>query len=181
MMSSAVMQPSYGKRKSIASPFTKRAIDFSKALRNESRVLNSAQLLARLTDRGVKNVQIARALAIPESRVTEMRSGKRRIKLDEAAKLVDAFELETEGGEITPLTTPIARLLVLHLADSLDVDIPEPKLSELAADFRVFSTFVSNPRVRDSVDAAGAFLQGVRLRKQVPAEPGASPRQGQNK
>lgn len=170
MISAAVMAQPYESRKIKSIGHTKPVVDFNGTNFHFARVLNSTQLLARLADLEVKNVEISRVLGIPESRVSEMRAGNRRIKLDEAVKLAEAFQLE-EGGAtapITPLTTPIARLLVLHVANSLQQDLPEESIADLAADLRAFATFVADPQVRDSVQAADGFLQALRIRRKVP-------------
>lgn len=170
MISAVDMSPSYVNRKISQVPFTKRGVAFEGTKIHLERVLNSTQLLARLTDAEIKNVEIARVLGIPESRVSEMRAGKRRIKLDEAVKLVEAFELEADQpATITPLTTPIARLLVLHVAQSLSVELQEDVLADLAADIRAFAIFAADPQVRDSLQAADGFLRALRVRRKVPA------------
>lgn len=170
MICDTVMPQSYGNRMLSQEGLTKRGVDFYGTKFHPARVLDSNQLLARLSDAGIKNVEIARVLKIPESRVSEMRAGNRRIKLDEAVKLVDAFKLEGETGAspITPLTIPIARLLVLHVAGTLGVDLADDQLADLAADLRAFATFVADPQVRDSVQAADGFLQALRIRRKVP-------------
>lgn len=167
MISAVDMSPSYERRKICQGPITNWGVDSRGTKIHSACVLDSNQLLARLADLEVKNVDIARVLRIPESRVSEMRAGKRRIKLDEAVKLVEAFRLEeaSQEGAITPLTTPIARLLVLHVSSSVGAELPEEQVVELAADLRAFATFVSDPQVRDSVQAAGGFLKALQLRR----------------
>ena len=171
MISAAVMSQPYERRKIKSIGLTKGGVDFNGTKIQFACVLNSTQLLARLSDREIKNVEIARVLGIPESRVSEMRAGNRRIKLDEAVKLVQAFKLEGDGSaaaEITPLTTPVARLLVLHVATSVQAELTDEQVSELATDLRAFATFVADPQVRDSVQAADGFFQALRMRRKVP-------------
>ena len=182
MISAAVMPLYYERRKICQAPVTKRGVAFDGTKLQFASVLNSTQLLARLTEADIKNVEIARALNIPESRVSEMRSGKRRIKLDEAVKLVDTFDLDPEdkASQITPLTTPIARLLVLHVAQSLRTELPEETVADLAADLRAFALFASDPQVRDSLQAADGFLQALRIRRKVPQASPPVPRQRPN-
>lgn len=179
MISEAVIGKPYERRMDKSTALTKRGVDFFPQPELSQCVLNSTQLLARLTDANIKNVEIARVLGIPESRVSEMRAGKRRIKLDEAVKIVSAFSLETsQAVNITPLTTPIARLLVLHVAGSVGVELPEESVADLAADLRAFALYAADPQVRDSVQAADGFLQALRIRRKVPAAspPKPSPR-----
>lgn len=161
------MQSPYDSRRINARANTKLAVDSYAADCNATGVMNTTQLLARLKDVGARNVDMARVLGIPDSRIAEIRAGKRQVKLDEAAKLVEFYKLE-EAGTITPLTTPIARLLVLHVANSVQADLPDEAIADLAADLRAFATFVSDPQVRDSVQAADGFLQALRIRRKAP-------------
>jgi predicted XRE-type DNA-binding protein len=180
MISEAVIRLPYANRKISQGPVTKSGVAFDGTKFQFACVLNSTQLLARLTDAEIKNVEIARVLNIPESRVSEMRAGKRRIKLDEAVKLVEVFNLDEKAAQITPLTTPIARLLVLHVANAVKADLPDEQVGELAADLRAFATFVADPQVRDSVQAADGFLQALRIRRKVPKATTPEPRQRPN-
>jgi hypothetical protein len=131
-------------------------------------MLTTQELLRRLGERGVKNAAVARALNVTPSRVTEMYKGLRALKLDEAVKLVETFDLEPEPSRrAAPLPSPIARLIVLYVAAELGVDAEqEPaKVQELSEDVRAFSEFVADPQVRESIEAATAFLQAMRLRR----------------
>jgi hypothetical protein len=91
-----------------------------------------------------------------------MYSGKRRLQLDEAKKLVERFDIEER---INPLSTRVARLLVLHavMALNLPLDPQDERVEEIARDFRAFSQFAADPRVRESEQSVEAFLQGLRL------------------
>jgi hypothetical protein len=132
-------------------------------------MMTGEQILARLDDAGIRKSQIARTLGIPDSRVAELYGGRRLLKLDEAVKLVEAYNLEEKApaGATTPLTIPVARLLVQYVAQAVGKPLKaeSPLVSELAADLRAFSVFLSDPRVRDSIQAAEGFLQGIQLRK----------------
>lgn len=170
MISRAVISQSYDSRSIYAIAATKLIVDCYGPRRDASLMMDSAQLLARLEDANVKSADMARVLNLPSSRIAEIRGGRRQIKLDEAAKLVRAFNLE-EAGEaqpITPLTTPVARLLVLHVSHSVGVAVDDSQVAELAADLRAFATFVADPQVRDSVQAADGFLSALRYRKRAP-------------
>ncbi|GAA3886028.1 hypothetical protein GCM10022276_01400 [Sphingomonas limnosediminicola] len=59
-------------------------------------MLTTSELLFRLRERGVRNIEIARALNLADSRVVELYAGKRSLKLDEAACLVETFGLEDD-------------------------------------------------------------------------------------
>ena len=128
-----------------------------------SGMIDTEELLRRLDDRNIKNVQIARALGLPDSRIPEIRSRKRAIKLDEAAKLVRAFELE-EAREVPPVPLPIMRLAVRYVALQLRANPPEETIEECAKVLRAFSAFLSDRRVRQSVDAAEGFFRALSLR-----------------
>lgn len=125
-------------------------------------MLGASELLSILDQRGVSRADIGRVLKLPSSRVSEMYSGRRRLQLDEAKKLVEHFGVEES---VNPLTTPIARLLVLHAAEALSLSIEpdDQRVEAIARDFRAFSQFAADPRVRESVETAQGFLQGLRL------------------
>jgi len=136
-------------------------------------VLTTKELLARLREKGVKNADIARALNVTPSRVTEMYDGTRALKLDEAVKLVDAFDLEQQPSQrVSPLPAPVSQLLVRHIALQLGHPLNEDsqQLRELAEDIRAFAEFVTDPEVRGSIDLATAFFQALRLRRPAPVE-----------
>jgi hypothetical protein len=135
-------------------------------------MLTTRELLARLTDAGVKNGQIAKCLGVSPSRVTEMFAGTRRINLDEAVKLVAQFDLEEPPSRrASPLPAPIARLVVLYIAAELGALESNPaKVEALAQDVRAFAEFVTDPQVRESTEAAELFFQAMRLRR--PTSPG---------
>jgi hypothetical protein len=142
------------------------------AVRQSTWVLTTHELLRRLGDRGIKNADVARALNVTPSRVTEMYKGGRAIKLDEAAKLVQAFGLEEEPSpRVAPVPPQIAQLIVQYVAAELGVDLEQNAalIAELSEDVRAFAEFVTDPRVRESIDAATAFFQAMRLRRPAPA------------
>ena len=135
-------------------------------------VLTTAELLARLEDRGIRNIDIAKALGVTPSRVTEIKKGDRAIKLDEAARLVEAFDLGSEPGsqKVPALPGPVARLIVLYIAAELGFSVEEHRrrIEELAEDIRAFAEFVSDPQARESLEAAELFFRAMRLRRSVP-------------
>ena len=138
-------------------------------------VLTTVELLARLRERKVKNAEIARALNLSASRVTELFDGTRALKLDEAAKLAEAFSLEDgrlSSQRVSPVPAPVARLIVEHVALELGVRLQgnEQKIDELSEDVRAFAEFVTDPKVRESIDLAVAFFQAMRLRRPAPEE-----------
>jgi hypothetical protein len=169
MMSSAVIPYPYDERRPVSSVATNYVVAFEGTNWHLARVLNTTQLLARLKEVGARNVDMARVLGLPDSRIPEIFSGKRALKLEEAVKLVEAYNLDSMDEPITPLTTPVARLIVHHVARSVGVEPGAEVVAELAADLRAFSAFVTDRQVRDSVQAADGFFQSLRIRRKVPA------------
>jgi hypothetical protein len=137
--------------------------------RYSPRMLNTDELLARLEERGIRNVDIARALGLPDSRVPEIRRKERALKLDEAAKLVRAFGLEQDSSA-SPLPAPVLRLVVQYVAQQLGCQ-PErvhSRLGGLTEDLRAFSEFVADPKVRRSIEMSEGFLRAMALRRPAP-------------
>jgi hypothetical protein len=140
-------------------------------------MLTTDELLARLEQKKIRNIDIARALGLPDSRVPEIRTKRRRLTLDEGAKLAQAFALE-QTPPAHPIPPSIARLVVRYIATELRADQDEAKLEEIAEDVRAFSAFVADPNIRSSIQAAETFFQAMRLRRLQPEEaapPGTDP------
>jgi hypothetical protein len=97
-------------------------------------------------------------LKLPQPRITELYKGERRLKLDEAQALVSHYRLQEVGG----LAEPVARLAVLHVAESLGARIPadDPRLEEIALDLKELSEFAARPEVRQEVAQVSGFLAG---------------------
>lgn len=127
-------------------------------------MLDTDQLLAMIEERGIRNVDIARALGLPDSRVPEIKQKKRALKLDEGVKLARAFGLEP-NRPVAPLPPAVSRLVVRYIAQELGMSPDDRHLEELSADLRAFSEFVADPKVRRSLDAAESFFQAMRLRR----------------
>jgi hypothetical protein len=130
-------------------------------------MLSTADLLRALEVRKVKKERIAEVLGIDPAGVSRLYSAganPRQLKLDEAKKLVEAFNLEAPPTP-SPLPIPIARLAALYCADSFGVaiDQTDPRIEEVARDLRAFSMFAADPRVRESTEAVQGFFQGLRL------------------
>jgi hypothetical protein len=147
---------------------TKWVVALSYALRQSGAVLDTDELLTALKEKGVRNVEIARVLGLPDSRVPEIRDKRRALKLDEGAKLVRAFGLEP-SPEAMPLPAPILRLAVRYMAAELGhPEEDQDRLEELIADIQAFGEFVADPKVRRSIEAAEGFFQAMRLRRRAP-------------
>lgn len=164
MMSDAVIDTTYGNRRLPVNSITNCGVEFSYGIPQLGAMLDTSQLLARLKEKQIRNVDIARVLKLPDSRIPEIRDGRRALKLDEAAKLVRAFGLEQENG-VEPLPLPIMRLLVRHVAARIGVEIHEVLLDDLAADLRAFALFVADPTIRQSVEAAEGFFRALQTRR----------------
>jgi transcriptional regulator with XRE-family HTH domain len=150
------------------------------ALRQAKAVLTTKELLALLTARDIRKGDIARAMGVHPSRVTEIFKGERRILLDEAAKLVAAFGLESPPvSRPTPVPAPIARILVQYVAAALGLSLEghQAELAELSEDIRAFAEYVVDPKVRDQPEYAEAFFQAMALRRRTPS-PTAPPENG---
>lgn len=140
-------------------------------------MLDTDELLARLDANKIRNIDIARVLNLPDSRVPEIKTKRRALKLDEAAKLVRAFALEP-NSMASPLPHSVLRLVVQYVAVELGISPQEHQLAELTEDVRAFSEFVAEPKVRRSAEAAEAFFQAMRLRRPKSveaAQPGSDP------
>lgn len=158
-------------RKDCNSSIAECVIYRSGSMMQRKSMLTTVELLNRLEQRGIKNHQVASCLGVSPSRVTEMRKGVRAIKLDEAAKLVAAFELEEPQipARVSPLPAPISLLVVTYVAGELGVSQADPaQLEDIAQDVRAFAEFVSDPQVRESIGAAETFFQAMRLRRPKP-------------
>jgi len=172
MICLAVIPQPYDMRKGVSSGMTNSVVYGFSDIRHPVGVLDTDQLLARLKERGIKNVEIAKALGLPDSRIPEIRDKRRAIKLDEAARLVRAFSLE-QSQEAAPLPAPVLRLIVRHITRKIGTPLPDHTVDDLTEDLRAFSVFVADPKVRGSIEAAEAFFQALQLRN--PDNLGAAP------
>lgn len=150
-------------------------------------MLTTAEILRELESRNIPKTEIAKAINLGKSRVTELfqniaddPTGKpRKLTHDEAVKLVQAFELEQDPPAV-PLPASICRLLARHVARKMGVVLEEndPRLAALVADLQAFSRFVSEPRVRQSLEMAEGFFRAMNLLHSEGAEaapPGTDP------
>ena len=171
-----MVQHCYDKRISSASGKTISVVDGRSAFNHSSQMLGTQQLLAALEAGGVAQADMARVLRLPSSRISEMYAGKRQIKLDEAKRLVEAFGLEGASAA-PPINEQTARLLVLHVANRLQVRLsPEDDLvQDLARDFQAFSKFARAHLPSPSPEATSGFLEG--RSSEWPQQPPARPTQ----
>lgn len=145
---------------------TKWVVEKSYGFPQSEAMFDTEELLARLDQKKIKNIDMARALGLPDSRIPEIKRRERALKLDEAVKLVRAFGLEQDQAA-PPIPAPVLRLLVRYIASELSVPLEgnEARLEELTADVRAFGEFVVDPKVRRSVDAAEGFFRAMHLRR----------------
>lgn len=175
MISLAVTRPSYANRSIRSSGVTNSVVAARYDSVHLTNVLNTDELLARLDAKKIRNADMARALGLPDSRIPEIRTKRRALKLDEAAKLVQAFELERD---LEPVPQSIMRLVVLWMATRLKAKPPEDQVAELAKALAAFSSFVTDPRVRQSIDAAEGFFRALDISRpetEEEAPPGTDP------
>ena len=161
-MSMACISEPYNKRREAVNSPTNSVVDAADASVQRRGVLDTDELLARLKSKGAKNIEIARVLGLPDSRIPEIRRKERALKLDEAAKLVQAFGLEEDQQPIHP---QVLRLAVLYVAAELGSSPSEDQIQELTRDVKAFSEFVADPTVRRSVESAQGFFRAMRLRR----------------
>lgn len=144
-------------------PITPCGIENVTALAHFQPMLRKSDLLAKLKERKVPKAEMARALGVAPPRINEIYNNERKLEYDEGVKLLEAFKLDDSADD--PISVPIARLAVLHLADELGIqlDSEDARVQELAQDLHIFSRYAADPRVRESVEAVEAFFQGLRL------------------
>lgn len=173
MMSATVIDAGYTEYRKVCKPVLPVSVIYRPERFNQlGGVLTTKELLARLRDKGVINADIARTLKISPSRVTDLFDGTRALKLDEAVRLCEKFDLEPPPSpQAPPLPGQVSQLIVQHIARELGQPLAQdaPQLQELAEDLRAFSEFVTDPKVRESIDAAMNFFQAMRLRRPAPA------------
>lgn len=163
------MNPSYDICRYPSSAVTNCVVAHSYGTRQRIRMMDTDELLDRLEAKKVRNVEIARALNLPDSRVPEIKRRERKLSLDEGVKLIRAFGLELDC-RVQPLPQAVYRLVVRHVARALRVETSDEQLRDLTEDLSAFAEFVSDPKVRKSLDAAEAFFQAMHLRRPKSAE-----------
>lgn len=134
-------------------------------------MLDTDELLAALKARNIRNIDMARTLDLPDSRIPEIRDKRRKLTLDEGAKLVRAFGLE-QAQAVVPVPQPVTRLMILYIAQMVGrpLDPDSTEMAELIADIQAFARFVADPQVRDSAEAAEGFFRAMQLRSRTASE-----------
>lgn len=127
-------------------------------------MLSTNELCALLRQQKIKGTEVAALLGINTAGVARLYNGKRMLKLDEAKRLIEHFKLsEASPGSAPPLSLAVSRLLILHAAKFLgaDIDPGDPRVTELATDFRSVSIFALNSGFGESTEAVEGFLSGM--------------------
>ena len=164
MICADVINRRYNENRDVCNSFIANSVIYGfGSLRQPNPMLTTGELLARLEAKGVKNAEIARALSVSPSRVTEMKKGVRRIQLDEAVKLIEVFALESppSQGRVPDLPAPVIRLVVQYIAARIQDEGSAPEaLDDIAEDVRAFASLVADPKVRELItpELAQAFL-----------------------
>ena len=101
------------------------------------------------------------ALKISPQRITGLFDGSRKLKLDEAQRLVEMFSLEDPSELVSAIaTTPVLMMLVRYVLHELapGVDPEMSRIEDIAKDCGAFLRYASDPQVRDNIEMAGAFF-----------------------
>jgi hypothetical protein len=139
------------------------------------RMLNTAEILKALKERGVKQKEIAAVLCVTQPRVSALYKTDRKLTVEEAIKLVDRFNLDDEPPSI-PLNEQFLELAALAAARRLgleNVDYEDPRLKVAAQDILALVLADQDPRFGGSLEALRGFLLGrlsVDETEQAPAE-----------
>lgn len=121
-----------------------------------------SRLEALLDEGKIQKKDIAAALKVSPQRITGLFDGTRKLKLDEAQRLVEIFSLEEDPGELVSAiaTTPVLMMLVRYVLHELapGVDPEMSRIEDIAKDCGAFLRYASDPQVRDNIEMAGAFF-----------------------
>lgn len=134
------------------------------AARHSVGVLSHRELvdsLQRLKDEGkATNAEIGRLLDVPSSRVAEIFTGKRSVKVDEMKALVDHYDLEGKGPTAISeeLLTPIVWEIVERARREALPPSPRPLAAALA---RYIQQIGARPAIHASPDALEAVAHAV--------------------
>lgn len=129
---------------------------------------STSDILAALKDKGVTHERIGVVLGITTPNATKLynpasKTGKpRKLSYDEGLKLIEEFGLSEAPANLEPLSEPVARLVVLHVANVLGASPSADVLDELAQDVAAFSEFVADPHARQSAEQVTGFLRALR-------------------
>lgn len=133
-------------------------------------MFNTAELLEKIRPLAT-NAEIARILKVAPPRISEMFRGDRKVQLDEAWRLVQHFGLDREPAN--PVTTPIAKLMVLHVARGVGVySADDHQVEELAKDLAAFATCALDPQWRGQMESLAQILQGIEARREAGQDTG---------
>lgn len=129
-------------------------------------MIGTDQILSRLEElleaKSIQKKDIADALNISPQRIAGLFNGERKLKLDEAQRLVEQFNLEDPSELVSSIATiPVLAMLVRHVLQDLAPGVvPESiRIEDTAKDCAAFLRYAADPQVRANIDlAAGFFL-----------------------
>lgn len=128
-----------------------------------------ALLEAKIALKEISQADVAEVLGVQPSRMTELfKHRKYQLRLDQAVKLVEAFQLESpRGRQVPPVPAETLRLVVLYVAEELGVSLldNEALLEDLIADVRAFAEYVADSSRRDRLDLAEEFFRVMKVRR----------------
>jgi transcriptional regulator with XRE-family HTH domain len=126
--------------------------------------------------RGLKQPDIAEAMGVSVPQVSRWENSVDAIPSTRLASMAAAYQCTV--GEIfeespTPLTEPVARLAVRHVAQAFGVSLQteDPRIESLALDLKELAEFAARPGVREELAQATGFLAG---RKTIRLHQGAA-------
>lgn len=160
-------------RNSTQASFPKAVIYPSVGNGQSTVMLNQGEIVGLLSERikrkEISQSDVARALGVQPSRMTELfKHGTYQLSVDQAVKLVEAFELERPPvPRVAPVPVEVMRLVVLYVAEELGVSLSEKAdlLRELTEDVRAFGEYVADPSKRERLDLAEEFFRVMRVRR----------------
>lgn len=131
------------------------------------------RLEAKLEAKEIQKKDIAAVLNISPQRISDLFDGGRKLKLDEAQRLVERFNLEDPGDAVTSIATlPVLAMIVRYTLQELAPGVvPDAnRIQDIAKDCSAFLRYVADPQVRDNIDLAAAFFLARRAMDQKPPQ-----------
>lgn len=169
MSVTVAMHLHYDKRSAYASVTTKSVAESHSALLHDLGMITHADLLqwlhARRDAGELANTDLQTLLKLPSSRVTEIFSGKRQIKLDEAKAIVDHYDLEAAPRIAQIPSEALAIVLEELLRQTEGRRLGASTLRPLAEGLsRGLQLLADNPAIHANMDAVKAVAQALAAR-----------------
>lgn len=98
-------------------------------------------------------------------------AGKRRLKLDEAKKLVDTYDLEPVAPAGS-LSLESARVFILYAAEALGIDsVPDNAQTDMLVQYlRDFVNVTADARYRQDMGSVEMFVRSLRRAREASTE-----------